>query len=139
MPLAPEKIKETYKVELEKSMNLITVTFLPPAYSDSADIELRAEMISQGCFNYFNQYPDEKFNLVINLIPLGKSGRVSSKARKTYAKLLGDKHFNKIAFAGGNTFLKVVVDFIAIAAGIKSRFKWGLTLEKAREWVNKNK
>jgi hypothetical protein len=134
MPLTDRQIRETFKIESDGNGFLI-VTFLPPAYTESADIDRRAELIRSDVYKFIAERPNKIWPGIIDLSPLQGKGRVSHGARKIYAELLSGDVFGNVVFVGGNVFLKVMVDFIVKAAGIQNKVKWCLQKEEAIKWL----
>ena len=75
-----------------------------------------AELIEKDFLEILNGEKNKKYNMIVNLVPVGKGGYASSKARKIYARMSANTKINKYAIVGGNVFNRTLASFIIRAA-----------------------
>jgi hypothetical protein len=136
MPLNDSLLRKTYSVNIGPD-EVLELIFISPTL-DAEDNLRRAELFSLDTHKIIDQAPDKYFKVLVDLSPLGKAGRITPKARKVYAQVMAVPQLKKIAFVGANTFLRVMVGFLAKAARIEKIFGWFSDINEARAWLAKD-
>lgn len=134
MPAQDDRnLRATFKVFVDDAGILNLVYF--QSTEDSKNNARVAELISQEISEILDKSPQQTFNSLIDLLSLGKKGNLSSRSRKTYARLMSHKQLAKIALVGKSTFLKVAIGFIAQAVDKRSALRYFSNKKEALQWL----
>jgi len=79
--------------------------------------------------------PKRSYDILVDLLPVGKGGHASREARKIYAEISSHSRTQKFAIAGGGTLARTLAKFIIHAAGKGRSMKWFTDKEGALEWL----
>jgi|APMed6443717190_1056831.scaffolds.fasta_scaffold185148_1 hypothetical protein len=133
MVLSDEEIKKRGKAELDPA-GFIRLTFLRTTPDPENNIKLARHLEAQ-ILGILSEASANKFNVLVDILLLGKGGKISPQARKVYAGLMRLGQVDKIAILGKSLLLKIMIDFITTAAGKTSKIKWFEQESEAIKWL----
>ena len=133
MLLSDEEIKTRGKVELDPA-GFIRMTFLKTTPDPENNIKL-ARHLEAGILEIFKANPEKKFNVLVDILLLGKGGKISPQARKVYAGLMKHPQADKLAIIGQSMLMKIMIDFITTAANKRKKLKWFGQEPEAVKWL----
>jgi len=128
-----EQIKSAYRVYVDEN-GFLHVTFLREMPVPEDNVHL-AQAVEQSVLDILYADPQKKYNILVDLLPLGKSGKITSKSRKVYARILAHPQAERFAFLGENIFLKVIVNFLTSAAGVDKKMAWFSAEAEGVSWL----
>lgn len=123
-------LKQKFKIYWDKE-NEITVFEMNKSVNQ-VDEDL-ANYIYKEAFSFLNSRPEEQINILVDVASSQPSG---SKVRKILAKTLKIDKIAKIAFCSTNKIQRVIVDFVARAAG-KDNTRTFDSRKEAINWLKK--
>lgn len=132
-----EDLKNTFEVFMNKEGMLIAR--FNQLITDPDDNAKQAQMVVDGLIALAREHPGEKFNILIDLTPLGRATYVSGETRKIYAQGMKDPQLRKLAVIGQSVAYQVVLDFIVSSINRQERVRWFGDVKKAITWLKKDK
>ena len=118
-------------VDDEDILNLVTLGVIREPESNAR----QAEMIQHDVMRILNRDPHKQYDMIVNLLPLGKGGYASSRARKIYLQISSHRQIRRFAIVGGSVFVRTMAGFFIRAAGKGEHMKWFINREDALEWL----
>ena len=127
------ELKQAYEVFLDDDgiVNLVSLEVIRDPESNTR----LAELIHQDVMRILDEDPRKKYDLIVNLLPIGKGGYASSKARKTYLQISSHDQIRRFAIVGGSLFARTMAGFVIRAAGKGGTMRWLAGREEAVEWL----
>ena len=118
-------------VDDEGILNLVTLEVIREPKSNTR----LAELIQQDVMRILDEDPHEKYGMIVNLLPIGKGGYASSRARKIYLQISSHKQIRRFAIVGGSVFVRTMAGFFIRAAGKGEHMRWFADREEAAKWL----
>jgi hypothetical protein len=100
-------------VDDEGMLNLVTLGVIKEPESNTR----QAELIEQDVMRILEEGPHKAYDMIVNLLPLGRGGYASSKARKIYLQISSHRQIRRFAIVGGSVFVRTMAGFFIRAAG----------------------
>jgi hypothetical protein len=128
-----EELEQAYEVFVDDE-GIIHLVSLKVVREPEANTRL-AEWIEQDVMGILNKDPHGQYNMLVNLLPIGRGGYASSRARKIYLRISSDRQIRRFAIVGGSVFTRTMAGFIIRAAGKGRNMKWFAGQEEAVRWL----
>jgi hypothetical protein len=131
-----QEIRQAYDVFVDDEglLNLVTLGVVKEPESNTR----QAELIQQDVMRILDEHPHKEYDMIVNLLPLGKAGYASSKARKIYLQISSHKQIRRFAIVGGSVFVRTMAGFFIRAAGKGEHMKWFAGEQEALEWLKES-
>ena len=128
-----QEIKRVFEVFVDDEgiLNLVTLGVIKEPESNTR----QAELIRQDVMRILDEDPHKEYDMIVNLLPLGKAGYASSRARKIYLQISSHRQIRRFAIVGGSVFVRTMAGFFIRAAGKGEHMKWFINREDALEWL----
>ena len=128
-----QELKQAYNVFVddEGMLNLVTLEVIRGPESNTR----QAELIRQDVMTILDKDPHREYDMIVNLLPLGKAGYASSRARKIYLEISSHRQIRRFAIVGGSVFVRTMAGFFIRAAGKAEHMKWYAGEQEALEWL----
>ena len=128
-----QELKKVFKVYVDDEgiLNLDTLGVVKDPEANTR----QAELIAEAIMKILEEEPQTKYDMIVNLLPLGKKGYASSKARKIYLQISSHKQIRRFAIVGGSIFVRTMAGFFIRAAGKDENMRWFATRGEATEWL----
>ena len=110
-----QEIRQAYDVFVDDEglLNLVTLGVIRGPESNTR----QAELIQQDVIAILDKDPHKEYDMIVNLLPLGKAGYASIKARKIYLQISSHRQIGRFAIAGGSVFVRTMAGVFIRAAG----------------------
>jgi len=129
------EIQKTFKVFLGKD-DILEAVFLE-RQTDHQDELRQAQLMLGELLDYFKTNPNEKFNFLIDLSPMGKSSYVMGRnARSYYKENLMPEKIKKMAIITESAVIKTLITFVLMAIRQKN-ISFFTSKEEALAWIKK--
>ena len=128
-----QEIKQAFDVFVDDKgiLNLVTLGVIKEPESNTR----QAELIQQDVMRVLDEYPHEKYGMIVNLLPIGTRGYASSRARKIYLQISSHRQIRRFAIVGGSVFVRTMAGFFIRAAGKGEHMQWFASREDAVKWL----
>ena len=128
-----KELGQAYNVFIDDNgiINVVSLKVIREAESNTR----LAELIQRDVWEILNQDPQKRYDMIVNLLPVGKGGYASSKAQRLYARIASHIQINRFAIVGGSIFVRTMAGFIIRAAGGDKTMKWFASGEEAIKWL----
>ena len=128
-----QEIRQAFDVFVDDEgiLNLVTLGVIKEPESNTR----QAELIQQDVMRILDKDPHKEYDMIVNLLPLGKAGYASSRARKIYLQISSHRQIRRFAIVGGSVFVRTMAGFFIRAAGKGEHMKWFADREDAAKWL----
>ena len=133
--MTDEELKTAYRVE-RLSGKLARLSFLKAVTGADDDFRL-AQLIDADLRKIMSDFPGMVFDVLIIMSALGSDNRITTRARRIYAKLISEPQCGRLALVGSNIFFKTMINFIVRAANASDRMKMFNNEAEAIVWLKK--
>jgi hypothetical protein len=127
------ELQQAYEVSVDHEgiINLVSLQVIRERESSTR----LAELIYQDVLRILDGHPAKSYTMIVDLLPVGKDGYASSKARRIYLQISSHDQIGKFALVGGSVFARTMAGFIIRAAGKDQAMRWLPTREDAVDWL----
>lgn len=131
--ISDTELKQAYQVFVDDEgiINLVSLQVIREPESNTH----LAELIQRDVMRILDDNPNKDYTMIVNLLPVGKDGYASSKARKIYLKISSHDQMKKFAIVGGSVFARTMAGFVIRAAGKGQTMRWLAGRDEAVEWL----
>ena len=127
------ELQQAYEVFVDDD-NIVNLVSLQVIREPESNTRL-AELIQRDVMGILDKDPHKEYDMIVNLLPIGKGGYASSKARKIYLQLSSNRQIRRFTIAGGSVFVRTMAGFFIRAAGKGEHMRWFAGREEAVEWL----
>jgi hypothetical protein len=131
-----QEIEQAYDVFVDDEglLNLVCLGVIKEPESNTR----QAQLIQQDVMTILDRDPGREYDMIVNLLPLGKAGYASSRARRTYLQISSHRQIRRFAIVGGSVFVRTMAGFFIRAAGKGEHMKWFADREDAVKWLKED-
>jgi hypothetical protein len=134
--ISSEGIRQAYEVFVDDQgiLNLVSLEVVRDPQSNTR----LAELIQQDVTRILDEDPSAAYDMIVDLVPLGKAGYASRRARRVYLEISSHRQIRRFAIVGGSVFVRTMARFFIRAAGKGDNMKWFADREEAAKWLEES-